>query len=44
MLQVVASPAIVIMMTLEVSFMLAANFYSTAITHDDHHVMIVIYL
>jgi len=43
-LQVVASPTIVILMTLEVSFMLLANIYSRGITHDDRHVMIVIYL
>ena len=44
MLQVVASPMIVILMTLEVSFMLLANIYSRGVTHDDCHVMIVIYL
>jgi hypothetical protein len=44
MLQVVASPTIFILMTLEVSFMLIANIYSAGITHDDHHVTIVIYL
>ncbi len=44
MLQVVASPTIVILTTLEVSFMLLANIYSRGVTHDDHHVMIVIYL
>ncbi len=43
-LQVVASPMIVILMTLEVSFMLLANIYSRGVTHDDHHVTIVIYL
>jgi hypothetical protein len=42
--QVVASPTIVILMTLEVSFMLLANIYSRSISHDDRHVMIVIYL
>jgi hypothetical protein len=41
--QVVASPTIVILMTLEVSFMLLENIYSTGITHDDHHMTIVIY-
>ncbi len=44
MLQVVASPTIVIMMTLGVSFMLLANIYSRGVTHDDRHVTIVIYL
>jgi hypothetical protein len=44
MLQIVASPMIVILTTLEVSFMLLTNIYSTGITHDDHHVMIVVYL
>jgi hypothetical protein len=44
MLQVVASPTIVILTTLEVSFMLLANIYSGGVTHDDCHVMIVIYL
>ncbi len=43
-LQVVASPTIVILMTLEVSFMLLANIYSRGITHEDCHVTIVIYL
>ncbi len=44
MLQVVASPTIIVLMTLEVSFMLLANIYSRGITHDDHHVTIVMYL
>jgi hypothetical protein len=43
MLQVVASPTIVILTPLEVSFMLQANIYSGGITHDDHHVTIIIY-
>ncbi len=43
-LQVVASPMIVILPTLEVSFMLLANIYSRGVTHDIHHVMIIIYL
>ncbi len=43
MLQVVASPTIVILTTLEVSFMLLANIYSRDITHDNCHVTIVIY-
>jgi hypothetical protein len=42
--QAVVSPMIVIVMTLEVSFMLPPNIYSTGIIHDDHHVTIVIYL
>ncbi len=44
LLQVVASPIIVILMTLELSFMLLANIYSLVVTHHDHHMMIVIYL
>ncbi len=36
-LQVVASPMIIILTTLEVSFVLLDNIYSTGITHDDHH-------
>ncbi len=36
-LQVVGSPMIVILATLEVSFMLLENIYSTRITHDDCH-------
>ncbi len=43
-LQVVASPMIVILITLEVSFMLLANIYSRGVAHDNRHVMIVIYL
>jgi hypothetical protein len=43
-LQVVASPTIVILTTLEVSFMLLAKIYSRGITHDNRHVTIVIYL
>jgi hypothetical protein len=43
-LQVVASPMIVILPTLEVSFMLLANIYSRGVTHDIHHVAIIIYL
>ncbi len=37
MLQVVASPTIVIPMTLDMPFMLLENIYSTGITHDDFH-------
>ncbi len=44
MLQVVASPMIVNLTTLVVSFMLLANIYSRGVTHDDRHVTIVIYL
>jgi hypothetical protein len=44
MLQVVASPMIIILTTLEVSFMLLANIYIRGITRDDRHVTIVIYL
>jgi hypothetical protein len=40
-LQVVASPMIVILTTLEVSFMLLENIYDTGITHDDHHIFIL---
>ncbi len=43
-LQVVASPTIVILTTLEVSFMLLANIYSRGVTHDDCHVTNVINL
>jgi len=43
-LQVVASPTIVILTTLEVSFMLLANIYSRGVTRDDRRVTIVIYL
>ena len=43
-LQVVASPTIVILKTLEVSFMLLENIYSTGTTHDDRHMTNVIYL
>jgi hypothetical protein len=44
MLQVIVSPMIIILMTLEVSFMLLANIYSRGVTHDNRHVTIVIYL
>ncbi len=37
MLQVVASPTIIILMTLEVSFMLQGNSYSRGVTHDNRH-------
>ncbi len=43
-LRVVASPTIVILTTLEVSFMLLTNIYSRGVTHEDRHVTIVIYL
>ncbi len=42
--KVVASPMIVILTTLEESFMLLENIYSIGITYDDHHTMSVIYL
>ncbi len=38
MLKVVASPTIVILTNLEVSFILLANIYSRGINHDDRHV------
>ncbi len=44
MLQVVASPTIIILTTLEVSFLLLANNYIRGITQDNCHVMIVIYI
>ncbi len=37
MLQVEASPMIVILSTMQVSFMLLDNIYNTAFTHDDCH-------
>ncbi len=40
MLQDVVSPAIVILMTLEVSFILLDNIFSTGITHDDRHLQL----
>jgi hypothetical protein len=43
-LQVVASHTIIILMTLEVSFMLPAKIYSRGVTHDNCHVTIEIYL
>jgi hypothetical protein len=43
-LQAVASPTIVILMTLEVSFTLLEIIFSTGVTHDDHHMMIKIIL
>jgi len=36
-LQVVASPMIVNLMTLAMSAMLLENIHSTSITHDNHH-------
>jgi hypothetical protein len=35
--QVVASPTIIILTTLEVSFTLLENIYSTGVTHEDRH-------
>jgi hypothetical protein len=43
-LQYVTSTTIIILTTLEVSFMLLDNVYSTGITHDDRHMTIVIYI
>jgi len=40
-LQVVVSPTIVILTTLEVSFLLLENIYSTGFTHDNSHIFIV---
>jgi hypothetical protein len=37
MLQVVVSLMIIILTTLEVSFMLLDNIHCTGIAHDDHH-------
>jgi hypothetical protein len=42
--QVVASPMIVILTTLEVLFMLLENIYSTGITNDNRHMTIKIFL
>jgi hypothetical protein len=39
-LQVVALPTTAILTTLAVSFMLTESFYSTGITHDDHHLQL----
>jgi len=39
MLQVVASPMIIILTNLEVSFMLLANIYSRGVTHDDRYIL-----
>ncbi len=44
MLKIVASPTIIILMTLEVSFLLIERIYSTGVTHDDRHMLIIIYL
>ncbi len=41
MLQAVASPVIVILATLEVSFMLLEYIYSTGVTYDHQNVFIV---
>jgi hypothetical protein len=40
MLQVVASPIIVILTILQVPFMLLENIYSIGITHNDHHLQL----
>jgi hypothetical protein len=42
MLQVVASPSIIILIAPEVSFTLLENIYSTGITNDDPNMAIVI--
>jgi hypothetical protein len=44
MLQVVAPPTIVILTALEVSIMLLNNIYSIDITHDNRHMVSIIYL
>jgi len=41
-LQVVASPMIIILTIIEVSFTLLENIFSTGVTHDDHHMRIVV--
>ncbi len=43
MLLVVASLMAVILMTLEVSFLLLENIYSTGVTNDDRHITFVTY-
>ncbi len=43
-LQFVASPMIIILRTVEVSFTILKIICSTDVTHVDHHMMIVIYL
>ncbi len=43
MLQVVTSPTIIIVTTLEGSFMLLENIYSAGITQDDCHMKIIMY-
>jgi hypothetical protein len=43
-LQVVASPTIIILKTLEVSLTLLENTYGTGMTHNDHHMAIKIFL
>ncbi len=44
MLQVVASPMVIILTDIEVSFTLLENIYSKGVTRDDRHMIIVIYL
>ncbi len=44
MLQVMVSLKIVILMTLEVSFTLPKNNYSTGVILDDNYMMTIIYL
>jgi hypothetical protein len=43
-LQVVVSPTIIILTTLELSFILLENIYSAVVTHDNRHMKILIYL
>jgi hypothetical protein len=38
-LQIVVSPTIIILTTLEVSFMVLEHIYSTGVTHDDRHLL-----
>jgi hypothetical protein len=40
MLQVVVSPMMAILMTLELSIMLLENIYSIGVTHDDTHLQL----
>ncbi len=39
MLQIVASPTIIILTTLQVSFLVLKNIYSTGVTHEDCHLL-----
>jgi hypothetical protein len=42
-LQVVASPMVIILTDIEVSFTLLENIYSKGVTHDDGHVIYLQY-